>query len=203
MLATVQANVSHFHHHHTGCQKKGKKGKSHIHHWIGSLSPWVPSVMSGMLPLCYLLMKKGTENVSATFCSDTILKIGGGGGDRIWIYQVRVVPNQMLDGHQVSPFHKWIKYHLGLFFQLSKCFDIPFKGVSWNVVITPLECLSSGQTRVICPPNCMGWLGGVKCKLVGHFRVLLHQIKCDECDVKMHSRVITVAGIRWSIGVPL
>lgn len=192
MLATVQTNVSHFHHHHTGCQKKkGKKGKSHIHHWIGSLSPWVPSVMSGMLPLCYLLMKKGTENVSATFCSDTSLKIGVG-GDRIWIYQVRVEPNQMLVGHQVSPFHKWIKYH-----------DIPFMGFSWNVVITPLECLSSGLTTLTCPPNCMGWLGGVKCKLVGHFRVLLHQIKCDECDVKMHSRVITVAGIRWSIGVPL
>lgn len=60
-------------------KKKGKKGKSHIHHWIGSLSPWVPSVMSGMLPLCYLLMKKGTENVSATFCSDTSLKMGGEG----------------------------------------------------------------------------------------------------------------------------
>lgn len=118
-------------------------------------------------------------------------------------FKVGVVSNQMLHDHQVPFFCNRIKCHLGLLFHVSKCFDIPIKGVYQNVTIGPLECPSSGQTGVICPPNCTGRLNGVKCKFVGHFRVLLHQIQYDECDVKKHSGVITVAGIRWSIGVPL
>lgn len=69
------------------------------------------------------------------------------------------------------------------------------------MAILPLECPSSGYTGVICPLNCLKLLSGVKCKLVRHFREILQQIKCDECDVKKHSRVITVAGIK-SITVP-
>lgn len=171
-----------------------KKGKSHIHHWIWCLSPWVASVMSGKLPLCYLyIWKRDRENASATFHSDAHLKIEKKKGKGMWIYfKVGVVSNQMLDDHQVPSFRNGIKCHLGLLFQLSKCFDIPIKGAYQNVAIAPLECPSSGQTGVICPPNCSGWLNGVKCKFVGHFSVLLHQIQCDECDVKKHSGVISI-----------
>lgn len=111
----------------------------------------------------------------------------------------------MLDGHQVPHFHNWIKCHLGFLFSAEQMFWYTLKGCLFrgqNMAIVPLECPLDGQTRVVCPLNCPGWWSGVKCKLVGHFRVLLQQIKCDECDVKKHSRVITVAGIRWSIRVP-
>lgn len=156
---------------------KKKKAKSHIHHWIWCLSPWVPSVMSRMLPLCYLhIWKKGQRMHWPPSTQITSLKIEKRKRMRIY-FKVRMLSNQMLDVHWVPPFHNWIKFHLGLLFQLRKCFDILFKGIYQNSPIAPLECPSNGQTRVICPPNCTGWLSEVKCKLVGHFRVLLNQIK--------------------------
>lgn len=111
-------------------------------------------------------MKKGTENAS-TFHSDASLKIEKK-GKRMWMYfKVGVVSNQMLHDYQLPSFCNRIKCHLGLLFQVSKCFDIPIKGVYQNVTIAPLECPSSGQTGVICPPNCTVRLNGVKCKICG------------------------------------